>query len=150
MTWLVSKSRSTRLHPTCILQVHVSFLRFAHLSSLISYFCRTIKVMSCSSVFALPLFSFIVLLPHRSLHYRMPFCFCCLFCSCRPQFLSCCCCSCVLHSSFPYSVERHRQHFGVCVCSLLFLCDFFIFSQWLLHCLRFFISCNMESRHLRV
>ena len=57
---LVSKSRSAKLHPICTLQDHVSFLRFAHLSSLISYFGSTIEVMSFSSVFALYLFSFIV------------------------------------------------------------------------------------------
>ena len=51
LTWLVSKSRSIKLHPISIIQVHVSFLRFAHLSSLISFFCSTIKVMYFSSVF---------------------------------------------------------------------------------------------------
>ena len=62
LTWLVSNSRSLRPHPISILQVHVSFLRFAHI-----FVCSTIKVMSFYYVFALSVFSFIVLLPHRSL-----------------------------------------------------------------------------------
>ena len=59
-----------------------------------------------------------------NLFYRMLLCFCCLCCCSRLQFLFCCCDPCILHFCFAYSVERHRQCVGVCVCLLFHLLSF--------------------------
>ena len=65
LTCLVSTFHSIILHPICGLRTRIPFLRFFHLSALISIFCSTINVTSLFFVFSL--FFFPVESPHKSL-----------------------------------------------------------------------------------
>ena len=95
-----SAFHSIILHPFGSLRARIPFLRFFHLSALMSYFCSTINVTSSFTVFHH--FSF---LSNRrtNLYFRSPFCFY------RHCSFHCCCC----RLCFFFSFSQTQWHISI-------------------------------------